>query len=114
MLLLATLMHSKDNHTEERKNNHIEVQGRCNRNCIEVLATIHGYEGDLMLRQEFMSASNTTGKFTFAVSTATDAPSFKSDSWPEKWRTLEDVTAVSKVLEESMRSAGAKRPQLPD
>ena len=69
-----------------------------------------------MLRQEFMSASNTTeGEFTFGVSTATDVPSFESDSWPEKWRTLEDVSAISKVLgsdmKEPLRSAGVKRPQ---
>jgi formate hydrogenlyase transcriptional activator len=72
-----------------------------------------------MLRQEFMSASNTTeDKFTFAAFTATDVPSFESDSWPEKWRTLEDVTAVTQVLgsdiKESSRSAGVKRPQPPD
>jgi len=72
-----------------------------------------------MLRQEFMSASNTTeGKFTFAALTATDVPSFESDSWPEKWRTLEDATAVSQVLgsdiKEPSRSAGVKRPQPPD
>ena len=72
-----------------------------------------------MLRQEFMSASNTTeGKFTFGVATATDVPSFESDSWPEKWRTLEDVSAISKVLgsdmKEPLRSAGVKRPQPPD
>ena len=72
-----------------------------------------------MLRQEFMSASNTMeDKFTFAVSTATDVPSFESDSWPEKWRTLEDVSAISKVLgsdmKEPLRSAGVKRPQPPD
>ena len=72
-----------------------------------------------MLRPEFMSASDTTeDKFTLAVSTATDVPSFESDSWPEKWRTLEDVTAVSKVLDsnmkQSLRSAGVKWPQPPD
>ena len=72
-----------------------------------------------MLRQEFMSASNTTeDKFTFAAFTATDVPSFESDSWPEKWRTLEDATAVSQVLgsdiKEPSRSAGVKRPQPPD
>jgi formate hydrogenlyase transcriptional activator len=66
-----------------------------------------------------MSASNTTeDKFTFAAFTATDVPSFESDSWPEKWRTLEDVTAVTQVLgsdiKESSRSAGVKRPQPPD
>src|ERR1700756_3696887 len=72
-----------------------------------------------MLRPEVMSASDTTeDKFTLAVSTATDVPSFESDSWPEKWRTLEHVTVVNKVLDsdmkESLRSAGAKRPQPPD
>jgi hypothetical protein len=69
-----------------------------------------------MLRPEFMSASDTTeDKFTLAVSTMTDVPSFESGSWPEKWRTLEDVNAVSKVLDsdmkESLRSAGVKGPQ---
>jgi formate hydrogenlyase transcriptional activator len=72
-----------------------------------------------MLRPEFMSASDTTeNKFTLAVSTATDVPSFESESWPEKWRTLKDVTAVSKVLDsnmkQSLRSAGVKWPQPPD
>jgi formate hydrogenlyase transcriptional activator len=72
-----------------------------------------------MLRPEFMSASDTTeDKFTLAVSTATDVPSFESESWREKWRTLEDVTAVSKVLDSnrkhSLRSAGPKWPQPPD
>jgi formate hydrogenlyase transcriptional activator len=72
-----------------------------------------------MLRPAFMSASDTTeDKFTLAVSTATDVPSFESESWPEKWRTLEDVTAVSKVLDsdmkDSLRSAAVKWPQPPD
>jgi formate hydrogenlyase transcriptional activator len=72
-----------------------------------------------MLRPEFMSAPDTTeDKFTLAASTATDVPSLESDSWPEKWRPPEGVTAVSKVLDshmkESLRSAGAKRPQPPD
>ena len=52
------------------------------------------------------------------MSTATDVPPFESDSWPEKWRTLKDVTAVRKVLDsdmnESLRSACVKRPQPPD
>src|ERR1700749_2231786 len=70
-----------------------------------------------MLRPEFMIASDTTeDKFTLAVSTATDmstatdVPSFESESWPGKWRTVEDVPAVSKVLDsnvkQSLRSAG--------
>jgi formate hydrogenlyase transcriptional activator len=72
-----------------------------------------------MLRPEFMSASDTTeDRFTLAVSTTTDVPSFESESWPEKWRTLEDVTAVSKVLDsnmkQSLRSAGVKWPQPSD
>jgi len=65
-----------------------------------------------MLRPEFMSASN-----TLPVSTATDVPSFESESWPEKWQTPEDVTAVSKVLDsntkQSWRSAGVTWPQPP-
>ena len=57
-----------------------------------------------MLRPEFMSASDTTeDKFSLAVSTATDVPSFESDSWPEKWRPLQDATAVSKVLDSNMK-----------
>ena len=69
-----------------------------------------------MLRPEFMSASDSTkDKFTLAVSAATDVPSFESESWPEKWRTLEDVTAVSKVLDSKMkqplRSTVVKWPQ---
>jgi len=72
-----------------------------------------------MLRPEFMIAPDTTkDKFTLAVSTATDVPSFESESWPEKWRTLEDVTAVCKVLDSNMkhslRSACIKWPQPPD
>jgi formate hydrogenlyase transcriptional activator len=72
-----------------------------------------------MLRPEFMSAPDTTeDKFTLAASTATDVPSLESDSWPEKWRPPEGVTAVRKVLDshmkESLRSAGSKRPQPPD
>jgi formate hydrogenlyase transcriptional activator len=72
-----------------------------------------------MLRPEFMIAPDTTkDKFTLAVSTASDVPTFESESWPEKWRTLEDVTAVSKVLDskmkQSLRSAGVKWPQPPD
>jgi formate hydrogenlyase transcriptional activator len=72
-----------------------------------------------MLRPEFMSASDTTeDKFTLAVSTAIDVPSLESGSWPEKWRTLEDVTPVSKVLDSNiklpLRSAGAQWPQPPD
>jgi formate hydrogenlyase transcriptional activator len=72
-----------------------------------------------MLRPEFMIAPDTTkDKFTLAVSTASDVPSFESESWPEKWRTLEDATAVSKVLDsrmkQSSRSAGLKWPQPPD
>jgi formate hydrogenlyase transcriptional activator len=72
-----------------------------------------------MLRPEFMSACDTTvDKFSLAVSTATDVPSFESDSWPEKWRSLQDVTAVSKVLDSNMqrflRPACVKRPQPPD
>ena len=72
-----------------------------------------------MLRPEFMSASDTTGQqFTLAVSTATDVPPLESGSWPEKWRTPKDVTAVRKVLDsdmkESLRSACVKRPQPPD
>jgi formate hydrogenlyase transcriptional activator len=119
MRLFATSMHPKGDHIEERRGNHIEVQERCNGNCIELLATIHRYGADNMLPTEFMSASDTTeDNFTLAVSPVTDAPSFESDSWPEKWRTLEDMTAVSKVLDsdmkESLRSAGVKRPQPPD
>jgi formate hydrogenlyase transcriptional activator len=72
-----------------------------------------------MLRPEFMSASDTTEtKFTLSMSTATDVLSFESDSWPEKWRTLEDVTPVSKVLDfdmkASLRSAGVTKPQPPN
>src|ERR1700723_382272 len=72
-----------------------------------------------MLRPEFMSASDTTeDKFALAVSTAIDVPSLESGSWPEKWRTLEDVTPVSKVLDSNItlhwRSASAKWPQPPD
>ena len=66
-----------------------------------------------MLRPEFMSASD-----TLTVSTATDVPSFESESWPEKWQSLEDVTAVSKVrdsnMKQSLRSASVKWPQPPD
>jgi hypothetical protein len=32
MRLLATSMHSKDNHIEVGRGNHIEAQGRCNWN----------------------------------------------------------------------------------
>jgi formate hydrogenlyase transcriptional activator len=72
-----------------------------------------------MLRPEFMSASDTTeDRFTLAASTATHVPSLESDSWPEKWRPPEDVTAVSKVLgsdmKESLRWAGVKRSQPSD
>jgi formate hydrogenlyase transcriptional activator len=73
-----------------------------------------------MLRPEFMSAlSDTTDdKCTLCVSTATDVPSFESNSWPEKWRPLEDGTPVSKVLDskmkQSLRSVGVKWPQPPD
>jgi formate hydrogenlyase transcriptional activator len=72
-----------------------------------------------MLRPEFMCACDTTGeKFTLAVSTATDVPSFESASWPETWRTPKDVTAVRKALDsgmqESLRLAAVKRPQPPD
>ena len=73
-----------------------------------------------MLRPEFMSAlSDTTDdKCTLCVSTATDVPSFESNSWPEKWRPLEDGPPVRKVLDpamkESLRSACVKRPQPPD
>jgi formate hydrogenlyase transcriptional activator len=72
-----------------------------------------------MLPPEFMSASDPAeDKFTLAVSMATDVPSLDSESWPEKWRNLEDVTAVSKVLDsnmkQSLRSACVKRPQPPD
>ena len=68
-----------------------------------------------MLQPEFMSASDTTEtKFALSMSTATDVLSFESDSWPEKWRTLEDVTGVSKVLDfdmkASLRSAGVTKP----
>jgi formate hydrogenlyase transcriptional activator len=68
-----------------------------------------------MLRPEFVIASDTTeDKFTLAVSTATDVPSFESESWPGKWRTVEDVPAVSKVLDsnvkQSLRSAGVIWP----
>ena len=68
-----------------------------------------------MLRPEFMSASDTTeNKFNLAVSTAIDVPSLESGSWPEKWRTLEDVTPMSKVLDSNiklpLRSAGARSP----
>src|SRR3984885_7769385 len=72
-----------------------------------------------MLRPEFMSASDTTeNKFNLTVSTAIDVPSLESGSWPEKWRTLEDVTPMSKVLDSNiklpLRSAGARWPQPPD
>ena len=72
-----------------------------------------------MLRPEFLSASDTTDdNFTLAVSAAIDVPSLESGSWPEKWRTLEDVTPVSKVLDSNItlhwRSASAKWPQPPD
>ena len=72
-----------------------------------------------MLRPEFMSVSDKTeDKSTLAVSTGTDVPWFESDSWPEKWRTPGDVTAVSKVLDfdmkESLRSAHIKKPQPPN
>jgi formate hydrogenlyase transcriptional activator len=72
-----------------------------------------------MLRPEFMSASDTTeNKFTLAVSTAIDVPSLESGSRHEKWRTLEDVTPVCKVLDSNiklpLRSACAKWPQPPD
>ena len=72
-----------------------------------------------MLQPELMSAPDTTeDKFTLAASRATYVPSLESDSWPEKWRTPEDVTTVSKVLDsemkESLRSAGVRRPQPPD
>src|SRR5271155_3119290 len=56
----ATSMHSKDDHIEARKDNYIEVQGRCNGNCIELLATIHRYGADNVLPTEFVSASDTT------------------------------------------------------
>src|ERR1700756_5167872 len=72
-----------------------------------------------MLRPESMSATDTTeDRFTPAGSTAGDVSSLDSDSWPEKWRTLEGMTPVSKVLDSSIhlpsRSAGAKWPQPPD
>ena len=72
-----------------------------------------------MLRPEFMSASDTTeDTFTLAVSTAIDVPSLESGSWPEKWRTLENVTPVSRVLDSNLklplRSACAKWPPPPD
>src|SRR3984957_7867809 len=73
-----------------------------------------------MLRPEFMNAlSDTTDdKCTLCVSTATDVPSFESNSWPEKWRPLEDGTPVRKVLDskmkQSLRSAGIIWPQSPD
>ena len=71
-----------------------------------------------MLRPEFMSASDTTeDTFTLAVSTAIDVPSLESGSWPEKWRTLENVTPVSRVLDSNLklplRSACAKWPPPP-
>src|ERR1700733_2559698 len=71
-----------------------------------------------MLRPEFMSASDTTeDTFTLAVSTAIDVPSLESGSWPEKGRTLENVTPVSRVLDSNLklplRSACAKWPPPP-
>jgi formate hydrogenlyase transcriptional activator len=72
-----------------------------------------------MLRPDFMSASGTTkDDFTLAVSTAIDVPSLESGSWPDKWRTHEDVTPVGKVLDSNLklplRSACAKWPPPPD
>jgi formate hydrogenlyase transcriptional activator len=71
-----------------------------------------------MLQPEFISASDTTeNRFTLSMSTATDVLPFESGSWPEKWRSLEDVTAVGKVLDfdmkESLRSARVNKPQPP-
>jgi hypothetical protein len=46
-----------------------------------------------MLRPESMSATETTeDRFTSAGATAGDVSSLDSDSWPEKWRTLEGMT----------------------
>jgi formate hydrogenlyase transcriptional activator len=69
-----------------------------------------------MLQPEFISASDTAeNRFTLSMSTATDMLPFESDSWPEKWQTLEDMTAASKVLDfdikESFRSACVNKPQ---
>jgi formate hydrogenlyase transcriptional activator len=57
-----------------------------------------------MLRPNFMSASGKTkDDFTLAVSTAIDVPSLTSGSWPDKWRTHEDVTPVGKVLDSNLK-----------
>lgn len=90
-------MHSKDDHIEVRRDNHIEAQGRCNGNYIELLATIYGYGADIVVRQEFMSASDRTeDEFTFEL-TAPDVTSFEHCSWLKDRQAMENATHISKT-----------------
>src|SRR5271163_3392391 len=53
-----------------------------------------------MFRPEFMSASDTTeDKFTFAVATAIDVPSFDHCSWTKDQEAMENATDISRTTE---------------